>query len=182
MTVEQWLRLWLASLVHLRGSTLCSYRANAETYLIPCLGGVLVRELTADRIQAMLADLIRDGGASGQPLRPGTLRHIHATLRAALNAAVRRGLLPANPARHVHVPTGRRPHAVVWTAPGIAQWQATGQRPPVAVWTVEQTRAFLEHIHDHPLYPLFTSSPCSGSAAAKPRDCGGATSTSNKAC
>ncbi|WP_410638074.1 tyrosine-type recombinase/integrase [Amycolatopsis sp. lyj-346] len=155
VTVGQWLRLWLATLVHLRDSTLCSYRTSVENYLIPCLGGVLVRELTADRIQAMVADLIRDGGASGHPLRPGTLRHVHATLRAALNAAVRRGLLPTNPAWHAHVPTGGRPHAVVWTAPRIAQWQTTGQRPPVAVWTVEQTRAFLEHIHDHPLYPLF---------------------------
>jgi integrase len=155
LTMGQWLRLWLATLGHIRGSTLCAYRANVETYLLPRLGGVLVRELTADRIQAMVADLIRDGGVSGHPLRPGTLRHIHATLRAALNAAVRRGLLPTNPAWHVHVPSGKRPHAVVWTAPRIAQWQATGQRPPVAVWTVDQTRAFLEHIHDYPLYPLF---------------------------
>lgn len=155
MTVDQWLRLWLATLVHLRGTTLCSYRANVETYLIPSLGGVLMRELTADRIQVMLADLVRHGGVSGQPLRPRTLQHIHATLRAALNAAVRRGLLPANPAWHVHVPSGKRPHAVVWTAPRVARWQATGQRPPVAVWTVDHTRTFLEHIHDHPLYPLF---------------------------
>ncbi|MGW3964255.1 tyrosine-type recombinase/integrase [Amycolatopsis sp. NPDC005003] len=155
ITVDQWLRLWLATLVHLRGTTLSAYRSNIETYLIPCLGGVLVRELTADRIQAMVADLIRNGGVSGHPLRPGTLRHVHATLRAALNAAVRRGLLPANPARHVHVPTGKRPHAVVWTAPRIAHWRTTGKRPPVAVWTVDQTRAFLKHIHGHPLYPLF---------------------------
>ncbi len=155
MTTEQWLRLWLATLVHLRGTTLCSYRANVETYLIPSLGGVLVRELTADRIQAMLADLIRNGGVSGQPLRPGTLRHVHATLRAALNSAVRHGLLPANPAWRVHIPSGRRPHAVVWTAPRIAQWQTTGKRPPVAVWTASQTRTFLDQIRDHPLYPLF---------------------------
>lgn len=155
LTVDQWLRLWLATLVHLRGTTLSAYRSNVETYLIPCLGGVLVRELTADRIQAMVADLIRNGGVSGHPLRPGTLRHVHATLRAALNAAVRRGLLSTNPAWHVHVPTGKRPHAVVWTASRIAQWKATGQRPPVAVWTVDQTRTFLDHIHDHPLYPLF---------------------------
>jgi hypothetical protein len=60
---------------------LCMYRSNVETYLIPCLGGVLVRELTADRIQAMVADLIRNGSVSGHPLRPRTLRHIHATLR-----------------------------------------------------------------------------------------------------
>jgi integrase len=154
MTMAQWLRRWLETLV-LRGSTLCLYRTNVDHYLIPWLGGVRVRELTADRIQAMVADLIRNGGVSGQPLRPGTLRHIHATLRAALNAAVRRGLIPTNPAWHVHVPSGKRPHAVVWTAPRITQWQATRQRPPVAVWTVDHTRAFLEHIHDHPLYPLF---------------------------
>lgn len=103
----------------------------------------------------MFVRLIRTHGAAGRPFSAGTLQRVHATLRAALNAAVRRGLLERNPARYVELPHGRRPHAVVWTRPRIAQWRVTGQRPRVAVWTVEQTAVFLQGIREHERYPLF---------------------------
>lgn len=119
-----------------------------QDYLIPHLGGTLLRELTYARVQAMFVTLIRTHGAAGRPLSAGTLR-------AALSAAVRRGLLERNPARYVELPRGRRPHAVVWTRPQIAQWRVTGQRPRVAVWTVEQTAVFLQGIRNHERYPLF---------------------------
>jgi hypothetical protein len=45
------------------------------------------------------------------------LARIRATLRAALNAAIREGLISANPARLVELPAPARPHPVVWTAP-----------------------------------------------------------------
>ncbi|MTD52386.1 hypothetical protein [Amycolatopsis pithecellobii] len=73
----------------------------------------------------MFTTLIRTQGVAGHPLSAGTLRRIQATLRAALNAAVRRGLIDRNPARYVELPPGRRPHPVVWTPPRIAQWRAT---------------------------------------------------------
>jgi integrase len=76
-------------------------------------------------------------------------------LRAALNGAIRRGLLSTNPARWVELPSGRRPRAVVWTEPRVALWGATGERPAVAVWTVDQTAAFLDHVRDHQMFPLF---------------------------
>jgi integrase len=71
------------------------------------------------------------------------LHRIRATLRSALNAAIREGLLRDNPARHVEVPSPRRPHALVWTAQRVQAWQQTGERPAVAVWTTEQTATFL---------------------------------------
>jgi integrase len=60
-----------------------------------------------------------------------------------LNAAIREGLLRDNPARHVEVPSPRRPPAQVWTAQRVEAWQRTGERPAVAVWTTEQTATFL---------------------------------------
>jgi integrase len=115
----------------------------------------LLRELTQARVQAMFTALIRTHGAAGRPLRAGTLQRIHATLRAALNAAVRRGLLDRKPARYVELPLGRRPHAVVWTPPRIGQWRATGEHPRVAVWMAQRTATFLRGIREHRLYPLF---------------------------
>ena len=55
-----------------------------------------------------------------------TLGRVHATLRAALNAAVRRRLVPFNVATHVELPSSRR--------------------PPVVVWLPEQAGAFLDRV------------------------------------
>jgi hypothetical protein len=51
------------------------------------------------------------------------------SLRSALNAAIREGLLGDNPARYIEVPSPRRPHALVWTAQRVEAWQETGERP-----------------------------------------------------
>jgi integrase len=74
---------------------------------------------------------------------------------SALNSAVKRRLLPANPAAHVELPSARRVEAVVWTAERIAVWQRTGVRPVVAVWTPQQTGVFLDAAAKHRLYALF---------------------------
>jgi hypothetical protein len=70
----------------------------------------------------------------GRLLTPSTLHRIRATLRSALNAAIRDGLVRGNPARYVEVPSPRRPQAQVWTEPRVEQWRRTGQRFAVAVW------------------------------------------------
>ena len=157
MTVStaQWLQLWLDTRLGPGKSTMRSYRQHVRNYLIPHLGATLLRELTNARVQAMFTSIIRTHGAAGTPLTAGTLQRIHATLRAALNAAVRSGLLDRNPARYVELPPHRRPHAVVWTPPRIAQWRTIGERPAVAVWTAEHTATFLNGIREHRLYPLF---------------------------
>jgi integrase len=82
----------------------------------------------------------------GQPPTPGTLHRIRATLRAALNAAIREGLRPDNPARNVELPGPRRPHAEVWTDQRTTAWREQGQRPIVAVWTVQQLSTFLNQV------------------------------------
>src|SRR6266542_2371627 len=51
----------------------------------------------------------------GRPPTPSTLHRIRATLRSALNAAIRDGVLRDNPARLAELPTPRPPQAHVWT-------------------------------------------------------------------
>jgi hypothetical protein len=68
----------------------------------------------------------------GRPITPSTLHRIRATLRSALNAAIRDGLLRDNPARFIELPKPRRPHAQVWSDARVKAWQATGQRLAVA--------------------------------------------------
>ena len=100
-----------------------------------------------------ITDMITAIGAAtnryGRPPTPSTLHRIRATLRSALNGAIREGLLRDNPARNIEVPSPRRPHALVWTAQRVEAWQQTGERPAVTVWTTQQTATFLSFVaHD----------------------------------
>jgi integrase len=126
-----------------------------QDYLIPYLGSVPLRELTIGQVQQMFTTVARNGAISGKAITPATMARIHATLRAALNAAVREQHITDNPARYVELPPARRPHAVVWTADQIIEWERTGSRPAVAIWTAEQTARFLHTITTHRLYAAF---------------------------
>lgn len=72
-----------------------------------------------------------------------------------LNAAIRRWLIPDNPAARAELPRAHRPRAVVWTPYWVGQWRQSGQRPPVAVWTTAQTVRFLDSIRWHRLYAVY---------------------------
>jgi hypothetical protein len=75
------------------------YAAHVRLYLGPYLGEVLLAELSVAQVQARFAAIIRQHHALGSPVSVVTLTRIRATLRAALNAAIRRGLITDNPAR-----------------------------------------------------------------------------------
>jgi hypothetical protein len=106
LRVGEWLERWLASRVSLRASTSRGYAAHVRGYLVPYLGGILLAELTAADVQGMFTAIIRVEAALGRPVSAATLRRIHATLRAPLNAAVRAGLIAVNPGRWPELPPG----------------------------------------------------------------------------
>ncbi|MEU7163164.1 site-specific integrase [Streptomyces morookaense] len=87
-----------------------------------------------------------------------TQHHIKATLRAALNVAIARGIIVFNAAAHVELEAAKRPKALVWTDERVAEWLRTGIKPsPVMVWTPEQAGQFLDFLTDteERLYGLF---------------------------
>jgi hypothetical protein len=106
------------------------YTAHVRLYLAPYLGQILLAELSAAHVQAMFTAIIRQHQALGSPVSAATLNRIRATLRAARNAAIRRGLITGNPASRAELPRARRPRAVVWTPSRVEHWQRTGERPP----------------------------------------------------
>ena len=101
VTVGQWLDLWLQTRHGLRPTTRRIYSQHVRDYLRPALGGVLLRDLNVGRVQAVFTRLLRTDGARNAVVAPSTLHRIRGVLRAALNAAIRRGLLTHNPARWV---------------------------------------------------------------------------------
>ena len=154
-TTGQWLAAWLAGRQSLRPLTRRSYQHHLDTYLLPCIGNIPLAMLTAADLRVMFTAIARQRPAAGGPLSPATLARIRATLRAALNAAIREGLISVNPARLVELPAPARPHPVVWTAPREAAWREAGERPAVAVQTAGQTARFRAAIRGEPLYPCY---------------------------
>ena len=123
MTVAQYLNHWLEADIDRRvaARTAARYREIVEKNIIPKLGHVPVRKLTAVHIEAFEAELQREGWVKArakQKVKEGeeapiqekrglsaqTALHIHRTLSQALGHAVRLGVLFKNPARQVKPP------------------------------------------------------------------------------
>jgi integrase len=160
----------LAGKVNLRSTTRRSYAEHIQLYLRPGIGRHRLVDLTPEDVEALQSALRNLGRPSASktpsplmrrlvearaeptsppPLSSARIRRVHATLMSALNSAVKRRLVPFNPAAHVELPSARRPRAVVWTEERVEVWRTTGQRPKVAVWTAHQTGLFLDHaVHD----------------------------------
>ncbi|WP_157254398.1 tyrosine-type recombinase/integrase [Nonomuraea typhae] len=154
-TVAQWLRHWLATLQFVRERTRQGYADHVRIHLVPGLGRIPIAELGPVDLRRFFAGLTQRRNRYGKALSPSTVQRVHATLRVALNEAIREGLIDTNPARRLGLPRTRRPHAQVWTRSRVAVWQATGQRPAVAVWTTEHLTAFLDYVREDALHTLW---------------------------
>lgn len=121
MTLAEYLRHWLEADIDRRvaARTAARHRGIVEKNIIPKLGHVLVRKLTAGHIEAFEAEQQREGWVKPRAksklmadaptqlkrgLSAQTVQHIHRTLSQALGHAVRLGVLFKNPARQVKPP------------------------------------------------------------------------------
>jgi integrase len=127
MTVAEYLHHWITSDIDRRvaARTAARHRGIVEKNIIPRLGHVPMRKLTAVHIEAFEAELQREGWVKRRrlPASPGrsdpkqtekwglsaqTVQHVHRTLSQALTHAVQPGVLFKNPARQVKPPTPER--------------------------------------------------------------------------
>lgn len=152
LTMGEWLGRWRVSLC---ASTSRSYAVHVRGYLFPHRGSIPLAALSAGDVQAMFTAIARDETALGRPVSAATLHRIHATLRAALNGAVRAGLITVNPGRWPELPKAARPRPQVWTPALTERWKREGWRPVVGVWTAGHTAEFLRQVRGHRLYALF---------------------------
>ncbi|MEV0810318.1 hypothetical protein [Micromonospora sp. NPDC050200] len=85
------------------------------------MGRITLEDFNIRRIRKGFDEIAQTTNGRGQLQTPSCLQHLRTTLRAALNLAVREGLLEANPIRHLELPSYRKPHAQVWTAARVAE-------------------------------------------------------------
>jgi integrase len=131
-TVANFLKHWLEHVAanNVRPSTLESYRWITEKHLVPGLGRYALAKLTAQEIQAFLNERLKGGrqphtkrtkkpqepvAPANPSLSPRTVQHIHATLRTALDQALRWNLVARNVASLVDAPRVRRQEVQPYT-------------------------------------------------------------------
>ncbi|MFB4284183.1 hypothetical protein ACBJ59_53465 [Nonomuraea sp. MTCD27] len=78
-------------------------QAGIRRYFVPRLGRIRLHQLTSSDVNDLLAAPAARPSPGGRRLSPATVVRIHATLRTALNAAVRARLIPLNPAHRANV-------------------------------------------------------------------------------
>jgi integrase len=111
-TLAHYLTDWLENCVKPKNKQLThrSYEWIVRTHLIPNLGRTPLAKLTPQTVQAF----INERRASG--LSPTTVKHINATLRAALSQAQRWQLIHQNSAKLVTLPRSVKYQPTIFTA------------------------------------------------------------------
>jgi integrase len=125
VTIKQFLTdQWLPAIATtVRPTTLAMYRVNLDSHVIPSLGSVQLRELSAPRLNAYYASLLADGRRDGKGgLSTRTIRINHVIIHRALRDAVRWGLLSRNVAELADPPAVKSTEAAVWSPDEMKQF------------------------------------------------------------
>jgi integrase len=172
-TVADWLHTWLPTQRHLAANTLRSYESHIRLYLTPTIGHHRIDRLRVTHLADMIETIdefndhiaeyrtssdpaLRALARYRRPVGPTSLHRIRATLRAALNDAMRQQLIVLNPAGLLKLPPPGKAKPVVWSDEHVDYWRRTGTTPsPVMVWTPQQTGRFLDHATHDRLYALY---------------------------
>ena len=198
--VGEWLGEWLAAKKGLRPGTVRSYASHIQLYYQPHIGYISIDRLRVTDVASVfeaieeLNEAITEARTSGDPARraavkgrrtvgPATRQRIRATLRSAISTYMKQhqGMLPANVASLVELPSGERPKPLVWTDERVRAWQhdfdqrlaeareranggrvspldiwvSTPRPSRVMVWTPAQTQVFLARAARHRLYAMW---------------------------
>jgi integrase len=119
VTVAEWLEEWVTrkETSGRKVTTTVGYRSIIDHRLTPMIGKHRIGNLRPNHVQAMLDQIASDAALRlknevGKPVGATTVRNVRAVLRAALNDAVKRGLVARNVALMVDLPPVRHPDPV----------------------------------------------------------------------
>jgi integrase len=117
-------------------ATLDQYTWAVRRHIVPLLGAVRLRDLTAEVVDGWLRELVAVGESGKPRLGPTSARLVRKVLSMALEEAVQRGRLARNPVVLTQPPRRDR------------SYKKLG-------WTLDEARAFLATAADHRLYAAF---------------------------
>jgi integrase len=102
--LERWLE-WRPTVRPIAPTTVSSYRAAMDRYILPAIGKLPVRQVDAATLDAFYAQLRTRGGKDGRPLKASTVHEVRAVLSGALKQAVVWGWIGHNPAKLATAPS-----------------------------------------------------------------------------
>jgi integrase len=131
LTVGEFLNKWLEEVARpsVRAITHRTYSELVKHHLAPALGKKQLAKLSPQDVQSFLNEKLKSN------LSPKTVKHLNDTLRAALNIALKWGLVHRNVATLVNPPRI--------------------QRQEMKVFTPDQAKVFLDYVKGHRLEALF---------------------------
>jgi integrase len=152
ITVKEFCEQWLEVQANrLKPSTVFSYRKTLDTYLFPKLGAVRLQQLGPQHLDPFYAAMLTEGGRGDKPRSPTTVKYVHRVLSSAMTAAVKQGLITANPCKRATLPTREA---------GDAGDRLRKER--LEAWSAEEARTFLAAIVGHPLHPFYALALATG--------------------
>jgi integrase len=114
VTVAAWLDSWLAGKRRTkRASTVRGYESHIRVHIDPVIGDTPLERLNVGHVEAVLAAV---------PGSAGTRHRVLATLRAALNAAVKQRRITWNPCTGIEVEPENPAEAQRWTPAEAARF------------------------------------------------------------
>lgn len=90
---------------HLSPSTIRGYTGVVDVHILPALGRIRLADLRAHHLDGLYTELLT---RKDRPLRPATIRQVHAVIRASLQQGVKWGMVPTNVAMQATPPAVRR--------------------------------------------------------------------------
>ncbi|MBK6671851.1 MAG: hypothetical protein IPG46_20200, partial [Actinobacteria bacterium] len=121
---------WLATKGTLTRATANRYRWMIDHNIAPRVGTIRLDALRPDDLDACYGDLIANGGRRRRGLSPKSVLEIHRVICNALDLAVDRQLIDANPARRARPPkrTNRSTVPAIWNAQQLGRFLAAASR------------------------------------------------------
>ena len=149
-TLGSYLQRWLADYggQHLKATTLRSYAEIVRVHIAPALGAVTLADFTAADASAWQAAMARKMVPKGDkehrtlaPISPRRVAYARSVLHAALEEAVRLGLIPSNPVAKVRAPrqAPRQVKAFTFDEIGALARAVVGQRMEALLAVAWQT-------------------------------------------
>lgn len=114
--VATWLKMWyeLYAKPNIRTATANRYQLIIDTYTVPRIGNIKLKELTTRHLQKLYKELLESGRIhvgkkQGKGLSTTTVHSVHLMLHCALDRAVKERLILRNPCGDCIVPKPRKP-------------------------------------------------------------------------
>ena len=162
-TVAEWCRLWFETYSKpvIRPNTAKTYENMIENHIVPAIGGVKLKRLTAIQIQKMYNDSKTSGRVQrfekkiDTALSGSTVRRIHMVLSSALKQAVKERIIPYNPCDNCRIPPKEKKEMAIIPPEKLGVYLSEAEKYGVLPLLVQ------EH-EQHPDSPLLFPSPRTG--------------------